>query len=196
LPPAQAVNERLIPSASIHRRRFLRWGLAAATALISPRVLKAAAVAPGAPAERRLSFFNTHTAERLEACYCRAGRYDPGALREINHILRDHRTGDVGDIAPDLLDLLHGLGRRFETPQPFHVISGYRSPATNAALRRHSRGVASQSLHMFGKAIDIRVPGVSTGELKTLALSLAAGGVGYYPRSDFIHVDIGRVRSW
>jgi len=196
LPPAPPVNEHVVPIAPIHRRRFLRWGLAAATALISPRALKAAVAAPGAPAARRLSFFNTHTAERLEACYCRAGRYDLGALREINHILRDHRTGDVGDIVPGLLDLLHGLGRRFETPQPFHVISGYRSPATNAALHRRSRGVASQSLHMCGKAIDIRVPGIPTGELKTLALSLAAGGVGYYPQSDFIHVDIGRVRSW
>jgi uncharacterized protein YcbK (DUF882 family) len=165
-------------------------------ALISSRALEAAVAAPGGPAVRRLAFLNTHTGERLEACYCRAGRYDAAALKDINHILRDHRTGDVGAIAPDLLDLLHGLGRRIETPQPFHVISGYRSPATNAALHSKSRGVASQSLHMHGKAIDIRVPGIQTGELKTLALSLAAGGVGYYPQSDFIHVDIGRVRSW
>jgi uncharacterized protein YcbK (DUF882 family) len=193
LPPAERYSEGLFPSAHIPRRRFLRWGLAAAAALISSRALEAAVAAPGGPAVRRLAFLNTHTGERLEACYCRAGRYDAAALKDINHILRDHRTGDVGAIAPDLLDLLHGLGRRIETPQPFHVISGYRSPATNAALHSKSRGVASQS---HGKAIDIRVPGIQTGELKTLALSLAAGGVGYYPQSDFIHVDIGRVRSW
>jgi uncharacterized protein YcbK (DUF882 family) len=143
-----------------------------------------------------LAFFNTHTGERLEACYCTAGRYDPRALKDINHILRDHRTGEVGAVAPDLLDLLHRLCRCFQTPRPFHIISGYRSPETNAALHRQNRGVASQSLHMVGQAIDIRVPGIETGELKTLAIGLAAGGVGYYPRSDFVHVDIGRVRSW
>jgi uncharacterized protein YcbK (DUF882 family) len=143
-----------------------------------------------------LAFFNTHTGERLEACYCTAGRYDPRALKDINHILRDHRTGEVGAVAPDLLDLLHRLCQRFQTPRPFHVISGYRSPETNAALHRQNRGVASQSLHLVGRAIDIRVPGIETGELKTLAVGLAAGGVGYYPHSDFVHVDIGRVRSW
>ena len=114
----------------------------------------------------------------------------------INHILRDHRTGEVGAIATDLLDLLHRLRLRVQTAQPFHIISGYRSAETNAVLHRRSRGVASQSLHMVGKAIDIRVPGVRTGALKTLAVELAAGGVGYYPQSDFVHVDIGRVRSW
>ncbi len=97
----------------------------------------------------------------------------------------------MGAIATDLLDLLHRLRLRIQTAQPFHIISGYRSAETNAVLHRRSRGVASQSLHMVGQAIDIRVPGIETGELK-----LAAGGVGYYPQSDFVHVDIGRVRSW
>jgi uncharacterized protein YcbK (DUF882 family) len=110
--------------------------------------------------------------------------------------LRDHRTGEVGAVAVELLDLLHRLRLRFEPEYPFHVISGFRSFATNAALHRQSRKVASQSLHMFGKAIDIRVPGIQTRELRTLALSLASGGVGYYPQSDFVHVDIGRIRSW
>ncbi len=170
--------------------------MAAASVFFAPRALKAAVSEPTPPPERRLAFLNTHTGERLEACYCRAGRYDPRALRDINHLLRDHRTGEVGAVAPGLLDLLHRLGRRFETPRPFHVISGYRSPETNAALHRRNSGVASQSLHMVGQAIDIRVPGVRTGELKTLALALAGGGVGYYPQSDFVHVDIGRVRFW
>jgi uncharacterized protein YcbK (DUF882 family) len=168
--------------------------LAAVSAFLAPRALKAAVPEP--IPERRLAFFNTHTGECLEACYCRAGRYDEGALREINHILRDHRTGEVGAIAVGLLDLLHGLGRRFETPPPFHIISGYRSVETNAVLHGKGRGVASNSLHIYGKAIDIRVPGIRTCDLKMLAVSLAAGGVGYYPQSDFVHVDIGRVRSW
>jgi uncharacterized protein YcbK (DUF882 family) len=196
LPHAERHTDGSFPSGSIHRRRFLRWGLAAASAFFAPRVLKAAVPEPTPSPERRLVFFNTHTGERLDACYCRSGRYDEGAIREINHILRDHRTGDVGAIALGLLDLLHGLCRRFETPQPFHVISGFRSAETNAALHSKGRGVASQSLHMYGRAIDIRVPGIRTCELKALALSLAAGGVGYYPQSDFVHVDIGRVRSW
>ena len=170
--------------------------MAAASALLAPRVLRAAVPEPAPAPERQLAFFNTHTGERLETCYCRAGRYDPGSLKDINRILRDHRTGEVGAIATDLLDLLHRLRLRVQTAQPFHVISGFRSAETNAVLHRRSRGVASQSLHLFGKAIDIRVPGIRTGELKTLAIELAAGGVGHYPQSDFVHVDIGRVRSW
>lgn len=179
----------------IHRRRFLRWGLLAASVFFLPRQVGAALQEATAP-ERRLSFFNTHTGESLEACYFKSGCYDPSAHKAINHILRDHRSGEVGPIDERLLDLLHDLSRRCEHPRPFHVISGYRSPETNAALHRGNRGVAAQSLHVHGKAIDIRVPGIQTCELKGLALSLAAGGVGYYPASDFVHVDIGRVRAW
>lgn len=179
----------------IHRRRFLRWGLLAVSVFFLPRQVGAALQEATAP-ERRLSFFNTHTGESLEACYFKSGCYDPSARKAINHILRDHRSGEVGPIDERLLDLLHDLSRRCEHPRPFHVISGYRSPETNAALHRGNRGVAAQSLHVHGKAIDIRVPGIQTCELKGLALSLAAGGVGYYPASDFVHVDIGRVRAW
>lgn len=179
----------------IHRRQFLRLGFAAVSAIVFPPRLSAG-VQNSAPLEKRLAFFNTHTCERLDVCYCTAGRYDARALAEINHILRDHRTGEVGPIATGLLDLLHTLSLRLETPHPLHVISGYRSPGTNATLHRCNRGVASQSLHVYGKAIDIRVPGIQTLELRGIALALAAGGVGYYPKSDFVHVDIGRVRSW
>jgi len=196
LPHAERHADVSVPSRSIHRRRFLRWGLAAASALLAPRVLRAGVWEPALAPERQLAFFNTHTGERLEACYCKAGRYDPRSLKDINHILRDHRTGEVGAIATDLLDLLHRLRLKIQTAQPFHIISGFRSAETNAVLHRKGRGVASQSLHMFGQAIDIRVPGIRTGELKTLAVALAAGGVGYYPQPDFVHVDIGRVRSW
>lgn len=196
MPPDERHIGHSGPSLCIYRRCFLRWGLAAVAAFFTPHSLKAATSGRTPASDRRLAFFNTHTGECLEACYSRDGRYDTGALREINHILRDHRTGEVGVIATGLLDLLHHLSRRFEIPRPFHVISGYRSAETNAALRQKGRGVASQSLHMCGQAIDIRVPGIRTSELKSLGLSLAAGGVGYYPRPDFVHLDIGQVRSW
>lgn len=186
------------PTAShsrIHRRQFLKLGFAAASVIALPPRLSAGVPNAAGP-EKRLAFFNTHTHEHLDVCYCRAGRYDGKALAEINQILRDHRTGEVGPIETDLLDLLHSLSRRLDTGQPLHVISGYRSPETNAALRAKSRGVASQSLHLFGRAIDIRVPGTCTAELRDAAIGLAAGGVGYYAQSDFVHVDTGRVRSW
>jgi uncharacterized protein YcbK (DUF882 family) len=195
LPISERPTDDCPAAAPIPRRRFLRWGLLAASVLLLPRPA-AAAQHQKTPPERRLAFFNTHTGESLEACYFKSGCYDPGALKSINHILRDHRSGEVGPIDERLLELLHALSQRCEHPQTFHVISGYRSPETNAALHRRGRGVAAQSLHVHGKAIDIRVPGIRTCELRGLALSLAAGGVGYYPASDFVHVDVGRVRSW
>jgi uncharacterized protein YcbK (DUF882 family) len=149
--------------------------------------------------ERVLSFFNTHTGERLTAAYCCGGEYQPDALAQINHILRDFRVNEIKPIDPKLLDLLHELGGTLETDRPFHVISGYRSPHTNAVLRERGgaqTGVASKSLHMVGKAIDIRVPGVKLDHLRGAARSLKLGGVGYYPASNFVHVDTGRVRFW
>jgi uncharacterized protein YcbK (DUF882 family) len=119
-----------------------------------------------------------------------------GGIREINHILRDHRTGDVHDMDQGLLDLLYLLQTRVESRQTFQIISGYRSPKTNAMLSGKSKGVAKRSYHMQGKAIDIRLNGCDLKQLHKAALSLKAGGVGYYPSSDFIHVDVGRVRRW
>jgi uncharacterized protein YcbK (DUF882 family) len=115
---------------------------------------------------------------------------------DINHILRDHRTGEIKPIDPDLLDLLHALRTRLGTQRPFHVISGYRSPCTNEQLRSRSRGVARKSMHLFGKAVDIRIPGHDLADLRQAALAEQAGGVGYYPRPGFVHVDVGRVRFW
>lgn len=146
---------------------------------------------------RILAFDHLHTGERLrEIEYFSGGSYLPDALGEINHLLRDFRTGDVAPIDTGLLDLLHGLRRLTGSRQPFEIISGYRSPATNAALRSRSNGVATQSLHMKGQAIDIRVADVPLATLREAALALGQGGVGYYPRSQFVHVDTGRVRSW
>jgi uncharacterized protein YcbK (DUF882 family) len=147
---------------------------------------------------RALAFDNIHTGERLELDYWRNGAYVPDALAEVNHILRDFRTGDIHPIAPGLLDLLSGLRGILETGDPVSVISGYRSPATNAMLRgeREHSGVAAKSLHMQGMAIDIRIAGRSLAAIHSAALTMRRGGVGYYPVSDFVHVDVGRVRRW
>ena len=147
---------------------------------------------------RALSFDNIHTGERLELEYWREGAYLPEALSAVNRILRDFRTGDIRPIAPQLLDLLYGLRGTLETRAPVSVISGYRSPATNAMLRgeREHSGVAAKSLHMQGMAIDIRITGRSLASIHSAALAMRGGGVGYYPVSDFVHVDVGRVRTW
>lgn len=183
----------------LNRRRFLGLGAAAAAAAVVPsRALAASAPTPAAP-ERVLSFFNTHTGERLRTSYCCGGVYRPDALKQIDHILRDFRANEIKPIDPKLLDLLHELGGTLETDRPFHIISGYRSPHTNTMLRERggvTTGVATRSLHMDGKAIDIRLPGVSLDTLRGAARSLKLGGVGYYPSSNFVHVDTGRVRYW
>ena len=145
---------------------------------------------------RTLSFNNLHTGERLKADYWVEGEYVPDALGTINRVLRDFRTGDVHVIEPKLLDLLTSLRGKLETQAELQVISGYRSPKTNAMLRASSDGVAATSLHMKGMAIDIRIPGRPLARVRDAALNLAVGGVGYYPKSDFVHVDVGRVRRW
>lgn len=170
------------------------------------RVLKALALAPlgwsaaraplayGAE-ERALAFQHTHTGESLDVVYYARGGYLRDALGRINHLLRDFRTGEMHPIDPALLDLLHGLCAACGNGA-FEIISGYRSPNTNALLRQRSHGVAAHSLHLEGRAIDVRLPGVRTDRLRDAAISLAGGGVGYYPGSDFVHLDTGRVRSW
>ena len=183
----------------INRRSFLGWGAAATAAALVPARPAAAAAAPAKRRERVLSLFHTHTGERLTTAYCCDGVYQPDQLEKVNQLLRDFRRNEVRPIDPGLLDLLHELGGTLHVDAPFHVISGYRSPQTNAMLQEaggaHS-GVASQSLHMVGKAIDIRVPGVRLDDLRAAARSLKRGGVGFYPSSNFVHVDVGRVRFW
>ena len=183
----------------LNRRSFLGLGAAAtAAALVPGRAQAAVAAAPGRR-DRTLSFFHTHTGERLKLAYCCDGEYQPEALAQLNHLLRDFRVNEEKPIDPQLFDLLHELGGTLETDQPYHIISGYRSPQTNAMLRERGgshTGVASQSLHMVGKAIDIRLPGVTLDHLRSAAASLKRGGVGFYPSSNFVHVDTGRVRYW
>jgi len=155
-----------------------------------PRVLDAM------EAPRSLSFHHLHTGERLAVKYFAYGDYLPDALLNVNHVLRDWRTDQVHPIDPALLDLLYDLHRATGSKRPFDVICGYRSPATNAMLARKSEQVATRSLHLRGKAIDIRLADVPLSRLRDEALGLKRGGVGYYPGSNFVHVDTGRVRSW
>lgn len=164
----------------------------AAAALLLP--LEAAW--PSSSAERALSFVHTHTGERLSTVYFRDGRYVDSELARINYVLRDFRTEEVHPIAPGVLDILAELRTRTGRDTPFQLISGYRSPATNAALRSHSTGVAEHSLHMQGRAIDLRLEGFPTARLHQLALAMQRGGVGFYPGSDFVHLDNGPVRFW
>lgn len=170
---------------TLSRRHFVA-ALAAAPAFAQARSIE----------PRILTFSHLHTGERLEVEYFSGGSYLPDAVDAVNRLLRDFRTGDVGAMDPALLDLLHALRTRTGSRQPYEIISGYRSPATNRMLNERSSGVATKSLHMSGQAIDIRVADVPLASLREAALSLQRGGVGFYPGSNFVHVDTGRVRAW
>ena len=148
------------------------------------------------PGYKTLSFEHTHTGEKLRLTYFERGDYIKEALLEINYLLRDFRTDDIFPIDNALLDQLFDLKQTLGLNKPFHIISGYRSPFTNAQLRKHSHGVAEHSFHMQGRAIDIRVEGVSLKMIRNAALTMAQGGVGYYPRNNFVHLDSGRFRTW
>lgn len=177
------------------RRRLLGHGARLMTVAALPAWGRSAFAAPSA--ERSLALVHTHTRERIELVYAAAGNYLDDALLKLNRFLRDHYSGDVGVIDPVLYDQLHGVQAALGTARAFEVISGYRCPATNDKLRaKGGGGVAKQSLHMQGRAIDVRLQGVPLDEVRDAAQSLRAGGVGYYPGSQFVHLDSGRVRSW
>ena len=178
--------------ASWERRRFLGLSIGAGCGL----VLLAAKPAAASAGARQLRFYNIHTNETLAATYWENGRYLPDRLNEIDYVLRDFRTGDVHSIDPELLDLLDQLRRVIDYDRPINVISGYRCPATNAMLAARSKKVAKNSYHLRGMAIDIRLPGLPLGQIRQAAISLARGGVGYYPEFQFVHVDTGPVRAW
>ncbi len=145
---------------------------------------------------KELAFYNLHTDEKLRVTYWKNGAFDQSALSRINHILRDFRSGDVYPISANLIDLLHDLQTKLQTDSTIEIISGYRSPQTNAMLVNNSDGVARRSYHMQGLATDIRMPSVSLRRIQTAALFMKRGGVGFYPKSDFVHVDVGPVRHW
>jgi len=175
----------------INRRSFLKLGL------LAPALpLPAFAGQTLSATERRLSLHNLHTGERVDLPYWIEGDYVAESLADINRVLRDHRTDQVAPIDPRLLDLLHRVSAAVGASQPFEIISGYRSPASNLMLVENTTGVARHSLHTEGKAIDVRIPGIPLADLRQAGLLLQGGGVGYYPESNFVHLDVGRVRTW
>jgi uncharacterized protein YcbK (DUF882 family) len=214
----------LEPSLADHRlsrRRFLTWGalatamsLAPHSAIASRSIFQPPKKSPGkpivpsttqsrsffqpgaTPPEKGVALYNSHTGESLNAIYWVQGQYLPETLAAVDRVLRDHRTDEIKPIDPQLLDLLHAINKELECHHPFYIISAYRSPTTNAYLRFMSRRVAEHSLHMDGKAVDLRLPGRASSTLKRVAVDLHLGGVGYYPRADFVHVDVGPVRYW
>ncbi len=179
------------------RRLFLK-GLACGSAVAltgMPGIVQAAASWKQQPA-KKLNFYNLHTDEKLSMTYFEDGQYVSGAMQEINYLLRDHRSGDVHNMDPDLFNLLYDLQNSLGGNKTIQVISAYRSPATNMMLKRSSSGVAKKSLHMLGQAIDIRIEGVDSKIIQQAGMAMKRGGVGYYRKSDFVHIDTGRVRSW
>lgn len=179
----------------ITRRRFLK-GLACGSALTlgAPKLVQAAFT--GFSSHKSLALEHHHTGESINLTYFEHGRYIAGAMEEISYLLRDYHNEEVHAVDPALLDQLHNIKLLLGSNKPFHIVSGYRSPQTNANLRRHSRGVARHSLHMEGRAVDIRMEGVGAKSIRDVALTLQSGGVGYYPHSNFVHVDTGDLRTW
>jgi uncharacterized protein YcbK (DUF882 family) len=176
---------------------FRRLGAAVVVLLATGTLGALDARAPAVSDAYRLRFYQLHTGERLDVVYRNGDAYDPHALERVDHLLRDYRNGEVRSYDPRLLDVLHELLASLGRPDgEIDVVCGYRTPHTNEYLRTHGHGVARHSLHMQAMAIDIRVPGVSTAELRDAALRLGRGGVGFYADSGFVHVDVGRVRRW
>jgi uncharacterized protein YcbK (DUF882 family) len=175
------------------RRGFLTMGLGAAAAMLVSNPLEAAMARLPA---RSLNLYNIHTGEHLKTTYWAEGRYRVQSIAQVSRFLRDFRCGSVHPMDARLLDLMAAVHHRVGGKQPLHIISGYRSPATNAMLATYGDGVANHSLHMQGKAVDIRVPGHSVRNVGRAAVSLKGGGVGLYPASDFVHIDTGRIRYW
>ncbi|NLC36198.1 MAG: DUF882 domain-containing protein [Alcaligenaceae bacterium] len=180
---------------NLTRRRLLSAATGSAVFCAFPMVARA--ITLGSSPERDLAMDHTHTREQIELTYAIGRQYVPKALTDLNHFLRDHYSGLVGLMDPALYDIMHALQVSLKARAPYQIISGYRAPHTNERLRTtRGGGVARRSLHMDGKAVDLRIPGVPLKELRDAALELARGGVGYYPGSDFVHIDTGRVRSW
>jgi uncharacterized protein YcbK (DUF882 family) len=216
-----AMREASLADHRLSRRRFLAWGaLVSGMSLIPqsavarssifhpPRKPLQELIPPDTkpsrsffqpvinPPEKAVALYNTHTGESVNAVYWYRGQYLPETMSVVDRVLRDHRTDEIKPIDPQLLDLLHAISEELECSHPFYVISAYRSPTTNAFLRFMSRRVAEHSLHMDGKAVDLRIPGWASHTVRRVAMELRMGGVGYYRRSDFVHVDVGPVRYW
>ena len=194
-------KESITTENNLSRRSFLGIGAATLAGVVVPALVtpaeaanfKSGVISSGA---RRLSFRNAHTGEIFSGVYRVGNKYLPDAFDQINRVMRDFRTNDVHDMDPRVIDIIYTVHRMTGSAEPFEIISGYRSPKTNAMLRKASSGVAKKSLHMEGKAVDLRLDSFSTKRLRDLAVGLHAGGVGYYSKSNFVHMDCGDVRSW
>ena len=199
----ETIPQDIIDQKTCNRRSFLGIGAATLGGVLIPG-LSSPALASGfksgviSDGSRRISFRNTHTGETFSGVYRVGDKYLPDSFKQINTVLRDFRTGQVYPMDPRVLDIIYTVHRMTGEQKPFQIISGYRSPKTNQMLRGGSdaSGVAKKSLHMKGQAIDLRMEGFSTARLRDIAKSLQAGGVGYYAKSDFVHMDSGDVRSW
>lgn len=179
---------------SIDRREILKLGLAGMLASIVPLSFSTDAVASGNV--WRVGFHHAHTGESFNGVYRIGNKYLPDAFDLMNYVLRDFRTGEIFPMDPRVIDIMAMIQRKADARNPIKIYSGYRSPKTNNRLRKNSSGVAKNSFHMYGQALDLHIDHYSTSKLRNIAKSLRAGGVGYYPKSQFIHVDTGAVRSW
>lgn len=179
----------------LDRRNLLKVGLVGLLGSVTPLLASAPAKAANF-SSWRISFRQSHTGESFSGVYRVGNRYLPEVFDRLNYVLRDFRTDEVFPMDPRVLDIMALLQEKVGAGRPLEVLSGYRSPQTNNSLRNASTGVARNSYHMYGQALDIRAPGYSTSKLRTVAKALKAGGVGYYPKSDFVHVDTGKIRSW
>jgi uncharacterized protein YcbK (DUF882 family) len=179
------------------RRSFLKSTALLATALSVPAIGRAANASSAAIApERTLRLYNTHTGESLKSVFWAEGKFVPDAMNDINKLLRDHRNNKISEIDPKLLFLLDQVSTSVGANSMVHIISGYRSPESNKMLNENTNGVAKHSMHLEGKAIDVRIPGRDLAMLHKAALNAGGGGVGYYPDSQFVHMDTGRLRHW
>ena len=187
---------------TLDRRSFLAIGAATLGGVLLPSLNNIASAATykngviSSGGSRRLSFRNTHTGESFSGVYRVGNKYLPDAFKQINMVLRDFRTDQVYPMDPRVIDIMHAVHSRTGKNTPFDIISGYRSPKTNNMLRANSSGVAKKSLHMEGRAIDLRMEGFSSARIRDIASSLESGGVGYYSRSNFVHMDSGDIRTW
>jgi uncharacterized protein YcbK (DUF882 family) len=186
-----------IDDVTLSRREIIKatlWGIAGSALL--PTVANASVLRMPNVGAFNISFRNQHTGEIFSGAYRVGDKYLPEAFDQINHVLRDFRNNEVFPIDPRVIDIMYMTRKKTGIEAPLEVLSGYRSPSTNAKLSRVSTGVAKNSLHMTGQAVDFRLPGYSTRRLQNVAVSLQAGGVGYYKGSNFVHVDTGRIRHW
>ena len=188
-------------ASSVSRRKFLGFGAIAAATVAASSIIHPASAAVFSRGERfegarRISFRNSHTGEIFSGVYRVGDKYLPDAFERINIVLRDFRSNESFPIDPRVMDIIYSVHQMTKQDEPYEVLSGYRCPKTNAGLRSHSEGVAKNSLHMTGQAIDLRLPGFDTKQIRNLAVSLKAGGVGYYAKSNFVHMDTGDVRTW